>query len=651
MRVGLRARIFAASAAVVLLVSAVFATLLASIGNLRDSAHKAQHSEQVIAAANNLKTVVLDLETGARGFVITRQERFLAPWRSGLVAFPRDGAALERLVGDNPEQETRAKAIVREGSLYISEYSRPLVALGRHGSPRAGALVATATGKRRVDAIRGQLNRFVTAENLLLVARRSQASSSARRATELGVGGLIGATLLVLLFAGYLGRAVVTPVRRVSAAAARLAGGDLAARVADGGSGEVAGLRRSFNAMASAISRDVDARDQAAREREQLESQLRQSQKMEAIGRLAGGIAHDFNNLLTVIRGYASAVMARNVDESLTEGLHHIDDAAGRAAELTRQLLAFSRQQVLRPETTSLNEVVADTLKLLARLIGTDVEITTDLEPALPPIAVDRGQLGQVILNLAVNGREAMPNGGRLLIRTTSVNVDEAYVSKHVDIAPGMYALLQITDTGVGMDEVTRSRIFDPFFTTKPEGTGLGLATVYGIVRQSCGYVFLYSEPGLGTTFKIYFPREGTAPVDRPTLAAPLSLRGGESILLVEDDAAVRPLVAEILEGYGYSVLPAANGREATEIAGAQAAGSIDLLLTDIVMPGINGRELADRLCMEYPALKVVFTSGYPADATVRNGLRETNMAFIEKPYLPADLARILRTVLDSPKP
>ncbi len=648
MRVGLRARIFAASVAVVLLTIAVFAVLLASIGDLRDSARKAQHSEQVIAAANSLEAVVLDLETGSRGFVITRRERFLDPWTSGLAAFPRDGSALERLVNDNPAQETRAKAIVREGNLYISAYSRPLVALARSGSLQAATLVATGVGKRRVDAIRGRLNRFVTAENSVLVARRSQASSSARRATEFGVGCLIGATLLALLFAGYLGRAVVTPVRRVAAAAARLARGDLSARVADGGPGEVAGLRRSFNAMASAISRDVDAREQAAREKEQLESQLRQSQKMEAIGRLAGGIAHDFNNLLTVIRGHTSAVMARNVDESLTEGLQNVDDAAGRAAELTRQLLAFSRQQVLRPETTSLNDVVADTLKLLARLIGADVEITTDLEQALPPIVVDRGQVGQVILNLAVNAREAMPDGGRLLMRTTSVSIDEAYVSKHVDIAPGMYALLQVTDTGVGMDEATRTRIFDPFFTTKPEGTGLGLATVYGIVRQSGGYVFLYSEPGLGTTFKIYFPLEGIAPVDLPRLAVPRSVRGSESILLVEDDAAIRPLVTEVLEGYGYSVLPASDGREATEIARVRA-GSIDLLLTDIVMPGITGRELADTLCAEYPKLKVVFTSGYPADAT-GDGLCGANVAFIQKPYLPADLARILRTVLDGPQ-
>jgi signal transduction histidine kinase/CheY-like chemotaxis protein len=638
----------AASVALALVVGAVFVVMLASIGDLRGSEQKTQHSEQVLAAANSLETAVLDLETGARGFVIARQAAFLEPWRSGLLAFPRKGAALEQLVRDNPEQEVRAQAIVHAGNLYISEYSRPLVALVRHGSPQARTLVATGAGKRRVDAIRAQINRFVTAENLLLAARRSKASTSAGRATELGVGGLIGATLLILLFAGYLARVVVLPARRVSAAAARLAGGDLSVRVADGGAGEVAELGRSFNTMASAISRDVGARDRAAREREQLEEQLRQSQKMEAIGSLAGGIAHDFNNLLTVILGYTNLMIDRNTDARLVEGLRHIDDAAARAAELTHQMLAFSRRQILRPESTSLNEVVTDTLKLLERSIGTDIEVAVDLDSALLPIVVDRGQLGQVILNLAVNAREAMPDGGRLLIRTANLDLDEAYASTHVDVSPGAHALLQVTDTGVGMDEVTRSRIFDPFFTTKPEGTGLGLATVYGIVRQSGGSIFVYSEPGLGTTFKLYFPREATTPVVVSPPLEPSSLRGSETILLVEDDVAVRPLVTRVLEAYGYSVVPAASGREATEIARHQG-GSIDLLLTDIVMPGMNGRELADTLCAEYPALKVVFTSGYPADATVRAGLRETNVAFIEKPYLPADLARFLRTVLDSP--
>jgi signal transduction histidine kinase/ActR/RegA family two-component response regulator len=645
--VGLNARMFAASGALAVVVGAAFGLLLSSIGDLRGSGDKAEHSEQVLAAANHLETVVLDLETGARGFVITRQTRFLEPWTSGLKAFPSDGAALETLVRDNPSQEARARAIVRAGNLYISEYSKPLVFLARRASPQASTLVATGAGKQRVDAMRAQFNRFVAAENLLLLARRSAADSSSRKAEEVGIGGLIGATLLIFLFAVYLARAVVVPVRRASAAAARLARGDLAARVAEGGGGEVAELGRSFNTMASAIANDVENRNRAERERERLEEQLRQSAKMEAVGNLAGGIAHDFNNLLLVIRGYAAVVMKRNVDETLVEGLHHIDDAAERAGELTRQLLAFSRQQVLRPEVTNLNDVVTETLNLLERLIGTNIAIETTLEPDLHPIVVDRSQLGQVILNLAVNARDAMPEGGSLTIQTSNLRLDAPYVFDRVDIAPGSYALLQMTDTGVGMDEATRRRVFDPFFTTKSEGTGLGLATVYGIVKQSGGSILLYSEPRLGTTFKIYFPEETRDAFVASPAPSSTSLRGSETILLVEDDAVVRPLIAEILELYGYAVVPAAGGEEAIEIVKHQA-GSIDLLLSDIVMPGMNGRELADTLCAEYPALKVVFTSGYPADTTVRNGLRETNMAFIEKPYLPDDLARFLRGVLDS---
>jgi len=640
---------FMASAALALLVGGVFAILLASIGDLRGSQQKAQHSEAVLAAANHLELAVLNLETGDRGFIITQQVRFLQPWTSGLVAFPREGAALERLVSDNPAQEARAKAIVGAGLLYISQYSRPSVALARRNFTQARAYVATGDGKRRVDALRTQFDQFVAAEDLLLVARRSTATSSANLAETVGIGGLIGATLLIFLFAGYLARLVVSPVRRTSAAAALFAHGDLSVRVPERGGGEVAELGRSFNTMARAISRDVGDRDRAEEERERLEEQLRQSQKMEAVGSLAGGIAHDFNNLLMVIRGYTDIVMRRNVDDSLSDGLQHVDDAAKRAAELTHQLLAFSRQQVLRLETANLNDVVADTLKLLDRVIGTDIEIATDLEPALLPIVIDRSQLGQVILNLAVNAREAMPNGGRLLIRTTNISLDDSYIAEHVDIAPGRYALLQMTDTGAGMDETTRSRVFDPFFTTKSEGTGLGLATVYGIVKQSGGHILLYSEPGLGTTFKIYFPHEATAPIAPLPPPEPTSLQGRETILLVEDDGVVRPLVAEMLETYGYAVLPAADGREAIEIAERQA-GSIDLLLTDIVMPGMNGRELADRLTAEYPALKVVFTSGYPSDATVRDGLREADVAFIEKPYLPEELARILRRVVDSHK-
>ncbi|MGZ4409880.1 MAG: protoglobin domain-containing protein [Gaiellaceae bacterium] len=395
--------------------------------------------------------------------------------------------------------------------------------------------------------------------------------------------------------------------------------------------------------------RDIGERKRAEKEREQLEEQLRQSQKMEAIGKLAGGIAHDFNNLLLVIRGYSTILLKRNTDEGLAGGLVQIDNAANRATELTRQLLAFSRLQVIRPESSDLNDLVEETLKLLGDSLGEDIELVVELGQAPAPVVLDRGQFGQVILNLAVNARDAMQDGGMLTIRTANVVLDESYASEHVDVVPGAYALLQVTDSGAGMDDETQNRVFDPFFTTKPKGTGLGLATVYGIVKQNRGHIWFYSEPGLGTTFKIYFPHETTASVAAPAPEEPTSLQGAETILLVEDNDAVRSLVADLLTSYGYTVLQAADGPEAIEIA-EQRHGSIDLLLTDVVMPSMNGRELAERLLAENPPLKVLFTSGYPEDTIVRHAIAEAHVAFIEKPYLPDDLARAVRTIFNSPK-
>jgi PAS domain S-box-containing protein len=383
-------------------------------------------------------------------------------------------------------------------------------------------------------------------------------------------------------------------------------------------------------------------------EQRQLEEQLRQAQKMEAIGRLAGGIAHDFNNLLLVIRGYSAVLLRRSDDEELRDGVEQIDGAALRASEFTKQLLAFSRQQVLRLEVTDLNSVVEETLRLLKRTIGEQIAVETSLDPDVGSILVDRSQLTQAVLNLSINARDAMigDGGGTLSIRTANADLDDAYAAAHEGVAPGSYALLQITDSGPGMDEETQRRAFDPFFTTKEDGTGLGLATVYGLVKQSSGHIWLYSEPGMGTTFKLYLPTT-TAPVIASTGPAEVSsLEGTETILLVEDTEMVRSLVTSTLESYGYKVLVAAGGQEALSLA-EHAGGSIDLLLTDVVMPGMNGRELADALVAKYPALKVLFTSGYPSDTVVRHGIADARAAFIEKPYLPDDLARKLRQLLD----
>jgi two-component system cell cycle sensor histidine kinase/response regulator CckA len=378
-----------------------------------------------------------------------------------------------------------------------------------------------------------------------------------------------------------------------------------------------------------------------------LEEQLRQAQKMEAVGNLAGGVAHDFNNILMVIRTCASLLLSRIPDEALREDVIRIDNAADRAAKLTRELLAFSRRQVLRPEITDLNAVIDETLELVRGVIGEEVDVVCELGPELPAILVDRGQIEQVLTSLAANARDAMPEGGTLTIRTANVVLDEIYASQQSDLEPGPHVLLQVTDSGVGMDDATRGRVFDPFYTTKDQGTGLGLATVYGIIKQSSGHIWLHSEPGLGTTFKIYFPVAG-GPRDA-TAAEPevSSLHGGETILLAEDDEAVRRVVAEALRFYGYTVLEACDGPSAIELA--QEQGSIELVLTDVVMPGMTGRELVERLLEDRPTLKALFTSGYPADTALRRGIAQARVAFIEKPYLPGDLALKVREVLDAP--
>jgi len=383
-------------------------------------------------------------------------------------------------------------------------------------------------------------------------------------------------------------------------------------------------------------------------EQVRVEEQLRQAEKMEAIGSLAGGIAHDFNNILMVIRACGALLLKRLEDEDLRADVIQIDSAAQRAAELTHQLLAFSRQQVLRPETTNLNAVVEETLVLLDRVIGEDIEIVCELDPKLESTIVDRTQLGQVIMNLAVNARDAMPNGGLITIRTANVMLDDVYASEHSDVEPGPYALLQVTDSGDGMDEDTRNRVFDPFYTTKKAGTGLGLATVYGIVKQSGGYIWLYSELGMGATFKLYFPRV-SAPTEAeilPTNGTIAELSGTETILLVEDEEEVRPLIAEALRSYGYRVLEASSGAEALDLVDREE-GTIDMLLSDVVMPGMNGRELSEHLLAEMPTMKVLFTSGYPADTIIRHGIAEATTAYLEKPYLPDELARKVRDVLD----
>jgi PAS domain S-box-containing protein len=386
----------------------------------------------------------------------------------------------------------------------------------------------------------------------------------------------------------------------------------------------------------------------------QLEEQLRQSQKMEAVGRLAGGVAHDFNNILTVINGHSELLLQRYLDpnDPMRWEVEQIQEAGERAAVLTHQLLAFSRRQSTQPQLLNLNEVITSLQKMVQRLIGEDIESVIKLEPMLRLTKADASQMEQVLMNLIINARDAMPQGGKLTIETANVDLDEAYAGQHLEIVPGPYVLLTVTDTGVGFDEETKTHIFEPFFTTKEsgKGTGLGLSTVYGIIRQSNGFIWVYSELGQGATFKIYLPQvakeagevvvSGSIPVT--------SLEGTETVLLVEDEANVRLVARKFLQKKGYTVLEAGHPKKALQIC-EQYEGQIDLLITDVIMPDMNGRELAERLSRIFCSLKVLYISGYANEALNQHGLLGSGIAFLEKPFSSEALARKVREVLDAP--
>lgn len=409
----------------------------------------------------------------------------------------------------------------------------------------------------------------------------------------------------------------------------------------------VTAMRMAANLAATAVENvNLIGREQAK------EEQLRQSQKMDAIGQLAGGVAHDFNNLLTVITGYSDLALRRMpANDELRKPILEISKAGVRAAGLTRQLLAFSRRQMLQAKVLDLNSVVTEMDTMLQRLIGADVDLVTLLNPSLGQIKADPGQLEQVLLNLVVNARDAMPKGGKITIETGHVYLDDAYAIEHAAVHPGHYVVLTVSDTGTGMDAHIQKQVFEPFFTTKEvgKGTGLGLATVYGIVKQSEGSISVYSELGTGTTFKVYLPRvdevrevEEFAPDSQPVPG------GSETILLVEDEDLVRRLAVAVLKEFGYAVITAANGEEGLRIC-KEFEGHIDLMISDVVMPLMGGRELAEHLAVLRPETKVLFMSGYTDDAIVRHGILEEDMHFIQKPFLPDALALKAREMLDMP--
>ena len=402
----------------------------------------------------------------------------------------------------------------------------------------------------------------------------------------------------------------------------------------------------SFNGKKSTIGYFMDIT-----ERRRLEDQLTRAQKMEAIGILAGGIAHDFNNLLTALLGYGE-LMKMDLDKKDPHYYYteEIMKTAVRGSTLTQQLLAFSRKQILQPRVISINALVANMERLLRRLIGEDIDLVTKIDPDLGAVRADKGQIEQIIMNLAVNARDAMPQGGKLTLETDDVFLDENYEQRHVEVKPGPYVMLAVSDNGIGMDAATQSHIFEPFFTTKQmgQGTGLGLATVYGIVRQSGGYIWVYSEPGQGTTFKIYLPRvEEPLESSEPKPVIVTELKGRETILLVEDDHALREVISRGLKKFGYKVLEAANGGEALLTCERQKS-PINLLLTDVVLPQMSGRELAERLRSLRSGMKVLYMSGYTENAIVNNGILKEDVGFLQKPFKVNVLVQKIREILDA---
>jgi two-component system cell cycle sensor histidine kinase/response regulator CckA len=386
-------------------------------------------------------------------------------------------------------------------------------------------------------------------------------------------------------------------------------------------------------------------------ERKRLEVQVFQSQKLETVGKLAGGIAHEFNSILTAIIGQSELLLGDlPAGSSLAKSAVEISKSAGRAAILTRQLLAYGRKQFLQPETLDLNRVIADMEGIFHHLMGHDVETRIVPAPGLQAVMADAGQIEQVIMNMAMNARDAMPRGGKLTLETANVNFDEQSVERYSELEPGDYVMLAITDTGTGMSDKVKARLFEPFFTTKDvgQGTGLGLSTCYGIIKQSGGHISVYSELAIGTTFKVYLPQvEPQAAIPVRRLDSPDLPRGTEIILLVEDDPALREMAAGLLRRLGYTVLEAANGIEALSLKQQRGVGHIDLLFTDVVMPHMSGKELSERVQALYPQTRILFTSAYTENAIVHQGVLNKGVALLQKPFTPSALAHKLREVLD----
>ncbi|MGE5179700.1 MAG: CHASE3 domain-containing protein [Bacteroidota bacterium] len=702
-----------------------------SIRDLVRNSDRVAHTQEVVAHAAVVGSLLADAETGQRGYLITGDPIYLEPYTAAAGSLRIEVDSLALLTRDNAAQRPRTAHLRTLTSQRLAMLASGVTARRKGGPEEGREWLVQDKGRRVMDEARLVLQDIRDEEEVLLEKRDRDARDSAMMATMLIVFGSLAGIVAVAFASGMVRRDLR---RRVEVEAdLREARDELEERVRERTAELAAVIETSPIPIAAIDSKgNVTLWNQAAEEafgytreemlgkpytpadaedkrnaedvlrritagvpvtayetharrkdgvvldvavysaplrapggrplgvlamiadrteRKRLEDLLRQSQKMEAVGKLAGGIAHDFNNLLTAITGYTDLLYLRLPGDIGKRELTEIRKASDRAASLTRQLLAFSRQQVLQPKVIRVNEVVGNLAGMLSRLIGEDIDLVVSLDEEVGQVKADPFQLEQVLMNLAVNARDAMPRGGKLTIETANVILDEGYARAHPDVKPGSYVMIAVSDTGIGMDSDTRTRIFEPFFTTKAlgKGTGLGLSTVYGIVKQSRGHMWVYSEPGQGATFKVYLPLHEEAPEapppPQPTRVVP---RGWETILAVEDEESLLNLVTEILKDAGYNVIPALGPKEAVRAMLEHRDGSIHMLLTDVVMPGMSGRALADQVTRERPGMRVLYMSGYTDNAIVHHGVLDPGVTFIQKPFTPDALIKKVREVLDA---
>ncbi len=665
-------------------------------------------SFKTIRAANAIDEAIQDAERGQRGFLITGQGSYLEPYTSAKTRLPQLMVDLQQASTASSEQQSRLLTLQADITTKMNELAATIATMRQQGPEAAKAVVNTDVGRLAMEAISADLAAIMDAADTRLNARLDRAAAAERRMTLTFVIGSIIAALALMAGAFLLARVYRRAVLSEQVLQATLDsvregvgafdfGGRLHAwnasflsmlGIVEGGmrpgvplpagsagANELGGRIRELEAAAQETNRPALVEHMGDRgtsveifhnpiaaggyvitlldvtERRKSEEALRQAQRLESMGQMTGGVAHDFNNLLTIIIG--SLTLLRSAvgrDDKARERIDMMSVAAERASRLTKQLLAFARRQPLQPEIINLGHVMQEILPLIRRAVGEAITVECVTAGGVWNTTVDASEFQSAVLNLAINARDAMPEGGKLTIEMGNAALDDAYAARHAEVEPGQYVLFAITDTGKGMDAVTRARALDPFFTTKPpgEGTGLGLPQVYGFVKQSGGHLKIYSEIGEGTTIKLYLPRGLGQETAQPTRATALAVTGTETVLLVDDDEIVRATVASMLEDLGYTVLLAPSGAEALAIL--EKGVKIDLLFTDVVMPGaVSGRHLAERAVEIVPGLKVLFTSGYTENAIVHNGRLDPGVELLSKPYGRDHLAAKIRRVLDSP--